>query len=328
MQQPVTRRPRRRWLVAGLTALILAAALLVGYRWRSSRAGVSAPPPWSARVPSLLPRALTVVHGVHLLGGLYPAAAYVVETSEGLALIDTGLEPDAGPLKHEMTRLGLDWRRVRAILLTHVHGDHCGGAEYLRKAAGAKVYAGRGDAAVLRAGRPREAFFSAFPMDGVPTPGPTTVDVELEGGETVAVGEARFSVLATPGHTPGSMCYLMERQGLRVLFSGDVIMALRGDGWTGSDRAGPLGTYTAYLAPRYRGDAAAFLATLRRLRALPAPDLVLPGHPRMDRLPQNPVMSQPRWEGLFDPGIREMERLLARHAGGRTPQPGNKEKES
>ena len=50
-------------------------------------------------------------------------------------------------------------------------------------------------------------------------------------------------VIATPGHTPGSVCYLLDRGRLRVLFSGDVIIHL-----------GPrtLGTYTTYLAPRCR----------------------------------------------------------------------------
>jgi glyoxylase-like metal-dependent hydrolase (beta-lactamase superfamily II) len=138
---------------------------------------------------------------------------------------------------------------------------------------------------------------------------PTTVDVELEDGQDVEVGGVRFHALATPGHTPGSTCYLLERDGLRLLFSGDVIMSL-----AGSRQWKPLGTYAAYLAPRYRGDAAAFLATLRRLRGLPAPQLVLPGHPRMDPVPTSPTMSQQRWEALLDPGIRAMEQLQARYA--------------
>ena len=138
-----------------------------------------------------------------MLGGLSPSAAYVVETSDGLILVDSGLAADAGPLRAEMAELGLDWRRVRAILLTHVHGDHTGGAEALRAATGARVYAGAGDAAVLRAGGPREAFFSTFYMPDH-APHPTTVDVELRGGETIAVGDVRIQAIAAPGTRRGA----------------------------------------------------------------------------------------------------------------------------
>ena len=75
----------------------------------------------------------------------------------------------------------------------------------------------------------------------------------------------------------------------------------------------PLGTYASYLSPRYRGDAVSYLATLRRLRELPAPDLVLPGHPRSTPQPQSPVMTQARWEALLDPGIVEMSQLVERY---------------
>ena len=76
-------------------------------------------------------------------------------------------------------------------------------------ATGARVFAGLGDAAVLRAGGPREAVFSTFyrPND---QPHPTTVDVELKGGESIAFGDVTFHALAMPGHTPGSICYLMD----------------------------------------------------------------------------------------------------------------------
>ena len=142
---------------------------------------------------------------------------------------------------------------------------------------------------------------------------PTTVDVELDGGETFSIGKAHFQVFATPGHTPGSVCYLMERHGYRVLFSGDVIISLDGAAKSVTLFQGPFGTYSAHQDPRYRGDARAFLATLRSLRSLPAPDLVLPGHPRMDHVPQNPAMTQERWQDLIDSGIAKMEALNAHY---------------
>jgi glyoxylase-like metal-dependent hydrolase (beta-lactamase superfamily II) len=164
----------------------------------------------------------------------------------------------------------------------------------LRELTGARVYAGRGDAAVLRAGRPREAFFSTFEMPAEVQPGPTTVDVELSGGQVITVGDTRFQALDCPGHTPGSVCYLMERDGQRALFSGDVIWSLADVAQDDSPNARPLGTYAAYLPPRYRGNVKDFLASLRRLRSMPAPNLLLPGHPHNDQEPQSPVITQER----------------------------------
>jgi glyoxylase-like metal-dependent hydrolase (beta-lactamase superfamily II) len=302
-------------MVACLTVAAGLAVLLGYWRLRSSgsQARTSDPGLRALDVPVLGRLPVEVSDGIYLLGGMDPAAVYVVQTPEGLILIDSGVEADATTLKRQMARLGLDWRRVKAILLTHAHVDHSAGADYLRQATGARLYAGWRDAAVLRAGKPREAFFSTFPFPpDIPAPH-VSVDVELKGDQVIDIGGVRFQALDMPGHTLGSICYLMERNHLRVLFSGDVIQSLVGHEQSPSRLARPLGTYAAYLSPRYRGDAGAFLASLRKLRALPVPDLVLPGHPRMDPFPPNPVLSQERWGAMLDRGIQDMEKLLARY---------------
>src|SRR5262249_25101630 len=82
MRAPMTGSGKRlRWLAAGLLVLVAVPGLLVAYRGTSLR-----------DVPPLGPTALTLVPGVHLLGRLEPSAAYVVETPEGLVLIDAGLD--------------------------------------------------------------------------------------------------------------------------------------------------------------------------------------------------------------------------------------------
>jgi metallo-beta-lactamase class B len=255
----------------------------------------------------LLPEPIALAPGVYLLGRTSPAAVYAVQTSAGLVLIDSGVEANAATVIAQLSELGLDVKQVRAILLTHVHADHSNGAAHLRSLTGARAHVGRADSQALRAGAPREAFVSTFHMPHY-APHSTPVDVELTGNETLSFGETNFEVIATPGHSPGSVCYLLERPGLRALFAGDVIQALS---LAGSGRS--LGTYAAYLSPRYRGNARDYLGSLRRLRALPVPDLVLPGHPLMDRVPQSPRLSQKQWHALLDRGIGDMERLLARY---------------
>jgi glyoxylase-like metal-dependent hydrolase (beta-lactamase superfamily II) len=254
----------------------------------------------------LLPGPAALAPGVYLLGKNSPAAVYLIETSQGLVLIDSGLEPKAEVVREQIAHLGFDVKQLRAILLTHIHADHTLGAEYLRSLTGATVYAGQGDEDALRLGGPREAFFSIYSMPTIALHA-TTVDVKLRGGETIDFGETHLEVLGAPGHTTGSMCYLLKRPGLSALFTGDVVQHLS------SATRGALGTYTAYLPPLYRGDVRDSLTTLQRLRDLPLPDLILPGHPSMDPEPQNPHMTAPDWQALLDKGIVEMKQLLARY---------------
>src|SRR5262245_39245410 len=119
MQEPAPRPVKTRRRLAGLAALlILALTLVVVYRQRHNREDDSGEATSGTVLGS---QALKVAPGIYYLGGLTPAAAYVVETSDGLVLIDTGLDKEAGPLRQQMASLGLDWKRLRAILLTHVH---------------------------------------------------------------------------------------------------------------------------------------------------------------------------------------------------------------
>jgi len=311
MERPKDGLSHRRARWTGTLASIVILFTVLPHRGRRGTTEVAAALEHPA--PPLVPFPIHVGSGIYLLGGLQPSAAYVVETTEGLVLVDSGLESDANLLKSQMARLKLDWKQIRAILLTHSHWDHCGGAEHVRAATGAKVHAGRGDAAVLRKGGPREALYSAFSLPPEADFHPTTVDVELKGGESIAFGDIRFRALALPGHTPGSIGYLMERGNFRALFAGDVVSMLQGDEKSHLRIWKPLGTYSAYLPPRFRGDARAYLASLRELRALPPPDLVLPGHPRGDLTPQEPRLPPDRWESMLDQGIAEMANLAARY---------------
>lgn len=303
MTEEAGTKRRSYGIIAVIVLVIIAAG--VGGVWWQRRSGLLAGKGPHAQDrfagEKFAAKTLTLAPGVHMLGGLTPAAAYVVETDDGFLLIDAGLEDDAAPLARQIGELGLKLADLKAILLTHVHADHVFGARRLRELTEAKVYAGAADADVITAGEPREAFFSTFEMPGYQTHG-TVVDIRLEGGEMIEVGGTKLEAIATPGHSPGSICYLLERGELRILFTGDTISSLVAE----------LGTYTAYLPPRFRGDARDYLSTMKKLRAMPAPHVILPGHPLGTRIVHSPRPTEEQWYQVLDRGIRELERLNQR----------------
>lgn len=284
-------------------ALLFAGAWLVGGPgFRSNDNDEEKPDKASQNVPvpMFFPRAMEVTRGVHLLGGLSPGAAYAIETADGLVLIDTGLDADAGPIVSQFTEAGLAVDDLELILLTHVHADHSLGARRLRDLSGAKIFAGTGDVSELEDGNSREAFFSTYEFPSIPLH-PTPIDEQLEDGRVFEFGRDRLQCIATPGHTPGSFCFVLERDGRRLLFTGDTVSSLTGE----------MGTYAARLSPSYRADAEDYLASLQRLRELPPPHLVLPGHPSDDRQGQSAEVNVAQWHRLLDGGIQELETLVA-----------------
>src|ERR1017187_10049337 len=92
----------RRWrtvVVTSASAVLLSLFGFAGWWWY----GASLSATFSKdRVPRLARAGMLVAPGLYLIGSLSPSAVYVVETSEGLILVDSGLDRDAGLLKTEM----------------------------------------------------------------------------------------------------------------------------------------------------------------------------------------------------------------------------------
>lgn len=97
--------------------------------------------------------------------------------------------------------------RLVGICLTHGHADHADGIDQILKYREAPVYLGSEDVELL-SWRP--------PVDQLKAP---------ENGQTIAVGRLRVQCLATPGHTPGGMCYRVDAESQRVCFVGDTLFA-------------------------------------------------------------------------------------------------------
>lgn len=179
---------------------------------------------------------------------------YVAVDADGkAAVIDPGLlTPGLQSLLHEKTTA------VETILLTHGHADHISGAAALREQTLAPICIHELDDPYTD-GPLCMAEESGYPF------APFRADRLLKDGDTVSFGSETMTVLHTPGHTPGSVCFLHE--GDRVLFSGDTLFCL-----------------TAGRTDFPRGSRDDLMRSLRRLRDLDGDYAVYPGHERATRL--------------------------------------------
>jgi hydroxyacylglutathione hydrolase len=133
------------------------------------------------------------------------------ETSKIAVVIDPGDESDR--ILRELK--DMDARPI-ALLHTHAHFDHIGGSSDVARATKAALRLHEADR-LLWEMLPQQA--SLF---GMAMPGPLPIDAPIEDGEHIAFGAGVLRAIHTPGHTPGSTCFLLE-SGDRILFSGDTL---------------------------------------------------------------------------------------------------------
>ena len=182
---------------------------------------------------------VTVGRGDYI--GVYAPNVYLVTGNRRAAFIDTAHG------KHEEVQAHLElWEshgrpEIAAIVLTHRHTDHTGGAGRLRDATGGELVSSDVEKEPIEAS-----------LDGVKV-GRTAAD-----GETIDLGGITLELVHAPGHTLGSMCVYHREEG--VLFTGDNI----------------LGSGTTVIDPD-NGDMASYLESLRRLLTYEA-RLIAPGH--------------------------------------------------
>lgn len=178
--------------------------------------------------------------------GAYQANCYLLTSGDETLVIDPGAEP-------QRVLAAVAGKQVTAIVATHCHSDHIGAINELVEATGAPVLAGADDADAMA-----DPHLSGFDEEGS-NYAVQTVDVRLGDGQQIRWGQDAFTVLVTPGHTPGSICLLDEVNA--NLFTGDTLFE------AGIGR-------TDFI----RGDGRAMRASLRRLGLLPPELTVLPGH--------------------------------------------------
>lgn len=145
---------------------------------------------------------------------LFDANMYIVDGDKPV-LVDSGTGFKAEANIEAIMKI-LDGRELEAIVLTHRHFDHVGGAAAIAAATGAKIYAGEADAVPLREGDSASTMGLEF--------GGTIPEMDVIGlheGDIIETGTHKLRVMETPGHTIGSICLLDEVEG--ALITGDTL---------------------------------------------------------------------------------------------------------
>ncbi|MDZ7722965.1 MAG: MBL fold metallo-hydrolase [candidate division KSB1 bacterium] len=143
-----------------------------------------------------------------ILGAIEENCYVVYDENRVAAVIDPGDEP-----MEILSLIGKESLNVQGILLTHGHFDHIGAVSTLREKTAAPVYLHEQDQTLVENAQAQAAMF------GLETPPGFKAEHYIKENDKIKMGDLEFSVLHTPGHSRGSVCFFIND----ALFAGDTL---------------------------------------------------------------------------------------------------------
>ena len=139
--------------------------------------------PWEGRIEPF-----KIIGNVYFVG-TFQASSHLIDTGDGLILIDTGYNNTLYLLVDSIYKLGYKPEDVKYIINTHYHDDHTGGSDAMANLSGAKNMIGRYDVEPARN---------------------MNVDIEIKDGDTLELGNTKIKFMETPGHTRGCISLFFD----------------------------------------------------------------------------------------------------------------------
>ena len=146
------------------------------------------------------------VFGPIYFAGVHSASTHIIDTGEGLILIDPGFPETLWIVLDNIKELGFSPSDIKKIVISHGHYDHAGGTKELAALTGAKTYLGKDDLKMVTGEEdtalsedPDYRFKYSF-----------TPDVLLSDTDRISLGNTEILCLSTPGHTDGTMSFFFD----------------------------------------------------------------------------------------------------------------------
>lgn len=209
------------------------------------------------------------IFGNSYLVGFGGLSVALIDTGDGLVLVDGALPQAAPAILANVRALGFDPQDIKFILSTEPHYDHAGGLAALARDTGATVVASARGAEGLRTGRhakddPQLGYGGSWPAV-------TRLRV-VKDGEVLRLGKAAITAVATPGHTMGSMSWRWQAcanedggRACKAIVFASSLNPVAADGYRFTSKAG---------APIVKG----FEQSYRKMDAAPC-DILIAAHP-------------------------------------------------
>jgi len=137
--------------------------------------------------------------------GASGVTSFLITTSDGHILLDSGLPETVPQIRQNVAQLGFKLADIKILINSHAHYDHAGGLAELKELTGAKLMATEADAELLaRGGKDDFQWGDKYAYK------PVKADRVLRDGDRVELGEVRLTARLTPGHTKGSTTWTMK----------------------------------------------------------------------------------------------------------------------
>lgn len=149
-----------------------------------------------------------IVGNLYYVGNNYQAD-YLIVTSAGNILINSGYQSDVPAIKASIENLGFRFNDIKIFLISHAHADHSGGAALIKKETGAKYMVMDSDVSVVESGGKTDFNYS-HSSDPDMFFEPTKVDRILHDGDIVKLGNTKLVAYHTGGHTKGCTTWTMK----------------------------------------------------------------------------------------------------------------------